>query len=63
MNVAAHQKMITRCPRSEPPGTYIDAITGELVLGGAVDGREDRWIRWTTTGYVTLLALIAVTGS
>jgi hypothetical protein len=44
-------------------GTYIDAITGELVLGGAVDGREDRWIRWTTTGYVTLLALIAVTGS
>jgi hypothetical protein len=26
-------------------------------------GGKDRWIRWTTTGYVTLLALIAVTGS
>ena len=52
------------CPRSESPRTYIPAITGELVLGGAaVTGRADRWIRWTTTGCVALLALIAGTVS
>jgi hypothetical protein len=40
------------------------ALTGELVLGGpAVTGRADRWIRWTTTGCVALLALIAGTVS
>lgn len=28
-----------------------------------MNGREDRWIRWTTTGCVTILALIAGTVS
>ena len=51
--------MITTCPRGDSLGTYMPAITGELVLGAAVTGRADRWIRWTTTGCVALLALSA----
>src|ERR1022692_3086614 len=31
--------------------------------GAAVSGRADQWIRWTTTGCVALLALIAATVS
>jgi hypothetical protein len=31
--------------------------------GTVVSGRADRWIRWTTTGCETLLALIAATVS
>jgi hypothetical protein len=43
---------------------YMPAFSGELILGGAaVSGGSDRWIRWTTTGCVALLALIAGTVS
>ena len=51
------------CPRSESPGTYMPAIEGELVLGGSGDGAGRPWIRRTTIGCVTLLALIAGTVS
>ena len=33
-NILAGQEMTAMCPRSESPGTYMSAITGELVLGG-----------------------------
>jgi hypothetical protein len=33
------------------------------VSAGSATGRADRWIRWTTTGCVALLALIAGTVS
>ena len=39
------------------------AVTGELILGRSDERRADRWIRWTTTGCVALLALIAGTVS
>jgi hypothetical protein len=33
-------------------------LTGEFAIGAGCDRAPDRWIRWTTTGCVALLALI-----
>lgn len=42
---------VGKCPRSEPPGTYMLVITGELVLRPQrCPARRDRWIKRTTIG-------------
>lgn len=42
---------------------YMPEFGGELILGAQRSMRSDRWIRWTTTGCVALLVLIAGTVS